>query len=67
MRRGALWCSGLPRPLAVFLSLGITMLFSGFESIHWLSLVTMIILVLWIAAARYAGRVFAEKEVAAGS
>ena len=55
------------KALAVFLSLGITMLFSGFESIRWLSLVTVIILVLWIAAARYAGRVFAEQEVAAGS
>ena len=52
------------KALAVFLSLGITMAFSGFESIRWLSLVTVVILVLWIAAARYAGRVFAEKEAA---
>lgn len=67
MRRGALLVQRFAKALAVFLSLGITMLFSGFESIRWLSLVTVIILVLWIAAARYAGRVFAEKEVAAGS
>ena len=52
------------KALAVFLSLGITMAFSGFESVRWLSLVTVVILVLWIAAARYAGRVFAEKEAA---
>ncbi len=55
------------KALAVFLSLGITMVFSGFESIRWLSLATVVILVLWIAAARYAGRVFAEKEVATSS
>ena len=55
------------KALAVFLSLGITMLFSGFGSVRWLSLVTLAILVLWIGAARYAGRVFAEKEAAAAS
>jgi AAA family ATP:ADP antiporter len=52
------------KALAVFLSLGITMAFSGFESVRWLSLVTVVILALWIVAARYAGRVFAEKEAA---
>ena len=50
------------KALAVVLSLGITMLFSGFGSVRWLSLVTVVILALWITAARYAGRVFAAKE-----
>ncbi len=50
------------KALAVGLSLLITMLFSGYSSIRWLSLVTAVILLLWILAARYAGRVFHEKE-----
>jgi ATP:ADP antiporter, AAA family len=50
------------KALAVGLSLLITMFFTGFESLRWLSLVTVVILILWIIAARYAGRVFAERE-----
>lgn len=50
------------KALAVGLSLIITTIFTGFESLRWLSLVTIGILVLWILAARYAGRVFKEKE-----
>lgn len=50
------------KALAVGLSLLITIFFTGFESLRWLSLVTVVILVLWIIAARYAGRVFAERE-----
>ena len=52
------------KALAVGLSLVITTVFAGFGSIRWLSLITVAILVLWILAARYAGRVFAEKEAA---
>ena len=55
------------KAIAVGLSLAITTLFAGFGSVRWLSLVTAVILVLWILAARYAGRVFAEKEAAAAS
>ncbi len=50
------------KALAVGLSLLITTFFTGFESLRWLSLVTVVILILWIIAARYAGRVFAERE-----
>lgn len=50
------------KALAVGLSLLITTLFSGYSSIRWLSLVTAVILLLWILAARYAGRVFHERE-----
>ena len=50
------------KALAVGLSLLITTLFAGYSSIRWLSLVTAVILLLWILAARYAGRVFHEKE-----
>ena len=53
------------KAVAVFLSLGITMAFTGFESIRWLSLITVAILIGWIAAVRYAGRVFKERENAA--
>ncbi len=50
------------KALAVGLSLLITTLFAGYSSIRWLSLLTAVILLLWILAARYAGRVFHEKE-----
>ena len=46
------------KALAVGLSLVISFSFKGFESIRWLSLVTVVILVVWIATARYAGREF---------
>ena len=46
------------KALAVGLSLVITMVFSGFGSVRWLSLVTAVILVVWILAARFAGRSF---------
>jgi AAA family ATP:ADP antiporter len=48
------------KALAVGLSLIITFSFKGFESIRWLSLATILILVLWIAIARYAGREFSR-------
>ena len=48
------------KAVAVFLSLGITLVFDDFESIRWLSLVIVPIILLWILAARHAGRRFAE-------
>ena len=50
------------KALAVGLSLLITTLFAGYSSIRWLSLAAAAILLLWILAARYAGRTFHEKE-----
>jgi len=44
--------------IAVVLSLGITTLFTGFGSIRWLSIPTIMILMGWIATVRYAGRRF---------
>jgi len=52
------------KALAVGLSLTVTIVFAGFESVRWLSLLTGLILVLWIIAVRYVGRAFAEKEAA---
>ena len=50
------------KALAVGVSLVITTYFSGFESIRWLSIVTVLIQVVWIVAVRYAGRKFNELE-----
>ena len=50
------------KALAVGLSLIMTTIFSGFDGIRWLSVVTLVILIAWIAAARYAGREFSKKE-----
>ena len=50
------------KAVAVGVSLVITTYFSGFESIRWLSIVTVLILVVWIMAVRYAGRKFKELE-----
>ncbi len=61
------------KALAVGLSLIITLAFTGFESLRWLSLVTIVILVLWILAVRYVGGQFrsvnevAEEENEAGT
>ena len=50
------------KALAVGVSLVITMTFTGFGSVRWLSLVTALILIVWLAAVRYAGRCFREME-----
>ena len=50
------------KALAVGLSLLITTLFTAFSTIRWLSLFTMIIVIVWIFAVRYAGRKFREME-----
>jgi AAA family ATP:ADP antiporter len=48
------------KAVAVGLSLLMSALFAEFESLRWLSLLTIVIVVAWVFAARYAGRRFAE-------
>ena len=50
------------KALAVGVSLVITMTFTGFGSVRWLSLATVLILIAWLAAVRYVGRRFKEME-----
>ncbi len=52
------------KAVAVGLSLLITTLASGFGSLRWLSLLTLVILTLWLTAVRYVGRRFREMEAA---
>jgi len=54
------------KALAVGISLGITAVFTDFDSIRWLSAVTVPLILVWIIAARYAGRRFAEVTQPAG-
>jgi AAA family ATP:ADP antiporter len=49
------------KALAVAISLGITAIFTEFGSLRWLSLVTVLVVVIWIFAARFAGREFRAK------
>ena len=50
------------KAIAVVISLGITFLFQDFSSMRYLGLLTLVLLVVWVIAARYAGRKFAELE-----
>jgi AAA family ATP:ADP antiporter len=50
------------KAVAVLISLGLTLVFSDFESLRYLSLITLALLVIWIMAARYAGRQFEDIE-----
>lgn len=50
------------KAVAVLISLGLTFAFGDFASLRYLSLVTLLLLVLWVVAARYAGRVFRASE-----
>ena len=52
------------KAIAVVISLGITVMFKDFTSLRWLSGCTMVIIVIWIAAARYAGKRFQRLEAA---
>ena len=52
------------KAVAVVISLGLTFAFSDFDSIRYLSLITLVLLVVWVIAARYAGRKFREFEEA---
>ena len=55
------------KAIAVVISLGLTFAFSDFDSIRYLSLITLLLLVVWVIAARYAGRKFREYEEAVGA
>lgn len=59
------------KALAVGLSLAITMTLTGFEGVRWLSILTAVILLVWVQAARYAGKEFErlskESETVTGS
>ena len=50
----------LAKVLAVVVSLGITFTFTAFASVRWLSIFTILVLLVWMVAARYAGRTFRE-------
>lgn len=48
------------KAIAVAVSLGITTAFAEFSSIRWLSFIALAIVIVWIVAARYAGRRFGD-------
>ncbi len=50
------------KALAVGVSLAVSAWFPDFEGIRWLSLFTVAVVGVWLVAARYAGRHFAELE-----
>jgi AAA family ATP:ADP antiporter len=47
--------------LAVGVSLAITTVFADFSIVRWLSVFTLLILLFWFLAVRYAGREFGER------
>ncbi len=49
---------------AVILSLFLTIIFAEFESVRWLSLLVFILLLVWVKAVFYVGRIFNDKEAA---
>lgn len=54
------------KALAVGMSLIITLVFTGFENLRWLSLVSIVLLVFWILAVRYVGQRFKALESGRG-
>jgi AAA family ATP:ADP antiporter len=52
------------KAIAVLISLGITFAFQDIASIRYLCILTLALLGVWVVAARYAGRRFAELEAA---
>ena len=50
----------LAKAVAVFIAIGVTSVFTDFTGVRWLSLITAVILVGWVATVRYAGRRFEE-------
>jgi AAA family ATP:ADP antiporter len=52
------------KSVAVVVSLGITVFFTSFASLRWLSLFTIVIIAIWIVAASYAGKHFQRLEEA---
>lgn len=49
------------KAVAVLVSLGVSSMMTDFASVRWLALVNAAIVVVWIVAARYAGRAFQPK------
>jgi choline-glycine betaine transporter len=52
------------KAIAVVISLAITVMFKDFASLRWLSVCTIVIIVIWLAAARYAGKRLQSLEAA---
>ena len=50
------------KAIAVVISLGITFMFKDISSLRYLGLLTLVLVAIWIVAARYAGRQFNETE-----
>ena len=50
------------KALAVLISLGITFAVTDISSLRYLGLLTLVLLVIWVVAARYAGQQFTERE-----
>ena len=48
------------KAIAVLLSLGITMIFTDFSSVRWLSLATLLAVIAWIFIIRFVGKEFDE-------
>ena len=48
------------KAVAVFVGLGMGVVFKDFDSVRWISVITLGLLVAWIGAALYAGRKFRE-------
>jgi len=46
--------------LAIGVSLAITAVFTDFDSLRWLSVFTLVVVVVWVVAAKFAGRRFDE-------
>lgn len=55
------------KAVAVVVSLGVSSWLTDFESVRWLGLVNAVIVIVWIGAARYAGRTFQPKCEAAAA
>ncbi len=55
------------KAVAVGVTLAITITFSDFSTVRWLSAFTIPAIALWVMAARHAGRHFQAAEEAAGS
>jgi len=62
-----MWVQRFAKAMAVLLSLGITVVFQDFAMVRWLSLGILALLLVWIPAARYAGRGFDRFEEVAAS
>jgi AAA family ATP:ADP antiporter len=50
------------KAIAVLISLGITFMFKDISSLRYLGLLTLALIVVWVVAARYAGKQFNELE-----